>query len=258
MNLCGEITAGFTPNCDFPLLPGVSDRLILMNKHDIDVITYDTINTQIIKNITLLSGKSAYVFQGQNRSNEPASRLVKGRYSNTFDHEVIFKVFGDGPSIKTQLNKFPNANLVAVIENNYRGSAGEAAFSVYGISGGLETQELENIKSDSDNDGSYHLLIRSSEFGREPLLPNSLFDTDYATTKAVVETLITAPIVLNISPLLGSTTGGDSYVVTGEKFVGITAVDWIDTLGAITSEPGFTVNSDTDLSSDFIAENFGL
>jgi len=245
MNLCGEITAGFTPNCDFPLLPGVSDRLVLMNKDDIDIITYEIANPQVITNITLKAGKSAYVWQGQNRSNEPASRMVKGRYSNNFDHEVIFKVFGDGPTVKIQLNKFPNANLVAIVENNYRGSAGEAAFAVYGISGGLETQELENVKSDSDNDGSYHVMLRSSEFGREPLLPNSWFDTDYATTKALVDGIVNAPIVFNISPLSVSIAGGDTVVITGEKFTGATQVDWVDSINVVTNEPGFVVTNDT-------------
>ena len=244
MELCGELSKGFFPNCDFPLIAGVNDRLILMNKDDIDTISYDVTNRQVITDIILKTGKSAYVFQGQNRSNEPATRLVKGRYSSSWDHECIFKIFGDGIEVKTIVNSFPEANIVVVVENNYRGAIGDAAFTVYGIGGGLETQEAEQVKADADTDGAYHLVLRSSEFGREPLVPNAWFDTDYGTTKLLVDALVDAPIVLNISPTIGAIAGADTYVIQGEKFTGATQVDYVDTLAAVTNEPGFVVDND--------------
>ena len=256
IDICGEITAGFTPDCDNPIIAGATDRLILFNFDDIDTFTFGA-RPGVISGITLKSGKSGYAWVGQNRSVEPRVALVRGRYSNQFDHESTFKVFGNSPEVKEQLNKMVNGRYLAIVENNFKGNMGDAAFELQGIRGGVEVAELERITADADTEGAYNVIMRSSEFGREAKLPKTIWDTDYNTTKALIEALINAPIVFNVEPTALAVLGGDSVIVTGENFTGVTQVDFIDQALAITNQAVFTVDNDGQISFTSVALTAG-
>lgn len=247
IDICGDITSGLGPNCDFPQIGGATDRIVIINFSDIDVVTRDGVNNEIITDITLKSGKSGYAWFGQNRSVEPREALVKGRYSNAFDHEVRHKIFNDGAAVRKQLNASVNGRFVAIVEANFKGETGDAAFKVFGIESGLEVPELEKIYDNSDTEGAFDLLLRSSEFAREPKLAATFFDTDYATTQAKVDALVDIPQILNIAPLTGNTAGSDSYTITGANFTGATQIDWVEGV-TVTNEPTFVVDNDAQIS----------
>ncbi len=188
--LCGEITDGNEPDCDFPLVGGADDRLILINESDIESVTRDITNKKLIVGITLASGKTGFVFQGKNNSNEPRQALVEQRYSEVYDHEVIFKAFGVLPDDKTQLEKMAKGRMVAIVENNFRGEDGKAAFEMYGLAVGLKVRELERIGADTETQGAYNIVLRTPDEIKEPNLPNSIWLTSYAVTKALVDALL--------------------------------------------------------------------
>ena len=103
MSLCGELSANVLIDCDNPLVGGANDRLILINKADWDdaTITRNGSNNQLIENIAFVSGGVvAYQFEGKNNSVEPRAALVKQRYAEVYDHEVIFKIFGNSADIQ--------------------------------------------------------------------------------------------------------------------------------------------------------------
>ena len=192
MSICGKISQNIIIDCDNPLVGGAKDRLILINHEDWSdaTISRNATNNQLITNIVLGSGVVAYEYEGKNNSVEPRSALVKQRYAEVYDHETIFKVFKSNAATKQQIEKMAKGKMVAVIENNYKGADGEGAFEVYGEDSGLELQELERTLADVDTQGAYHLVLRTSEFSKEPHLPATIFITDYATTKAVVDSLL--------------------------------------------------------------------
>lgn len=194
MSVCGAITQNILVNCDYPLIGGANDRLILFNKEDWDnaTITRNGSNPRLITNIVLASGGDGYNYEGKNNSVEPRSALVRNRYSEVYDHEVIFKVFNNSITIKTELELLAKGLVVAIVQNNHKGSTGEGAFEVYGDESGMVLQELQRTIADGETQGAYNLTLRSSEQAREGHLPATIFITDFATTKALVDGLVSA------------------------------------------------------------------
>lgn len=191
MATCDNINADILYDCDNPPSGGANDRLILFNYDDINGnVTIDPSNKIIFTNITLASGKRGYVFEGLNNSNEPRSEMIKGRYVNGYDHEVMFKVFLNSPAAKAQLQRLDGAKVVALVQNNHKGEDGNAAFEIYGYETGLRLQELTRTIADAETQGAYNVVIRNDEVSRPSSLPQTLWDTDFATTKAIVDSLI--------------------------------------------------------------------
>lgn len=192
MDKCGKIAANQLINCEYPPIGGANDRLILINYDDWNnsTITVDVGNSQLITGITLASGITAYEYEGKNNSNEPKSALVRTKYTEVYDHEVMFKIFYNSAAVKKEIEKIPLGKFVAIVENNFKGSAGECAFEVYGRDSGLEGQILERIVADTETQGGYNLVMRSAEQAREGHLPSTLYITSYAITKAIVDSLL--------------------------------------------------------------------
>lgn len=192
MPICDALTDDILVDCDNPPTGGANDRLILINLADLQAatITYDVANPLIVGNIVLGSGKRGYNFEGLNNSNEPRAALVKGRYVNGYDHEVRFKVFSNSPDAKEQLMKLDGSKVVAIVQNNHKGASGNAAFEIYGLETGLSLQELERIIADAETQGAYNVLIRNDEVSRPSSLPHTLWDTNFSTTLAIVDSLI--------------------------------------------------------------------
>ncbi len=191
MAVCEKLTAGIAYDCANPPSGGVNDRLILLNFSDVDGnVTYDVTNPTLVTNIALVAPAVGFVFEGVNNSNEPRSAMVKGRYVNGYDHEVRFKCFDNSPAAKLQLSKLDGALVVAVVQNNRKGTDGNSAFEVYGLQTGLRLQELERILADAETQGAYNLLVRNDEISRPSTLPHTLWDTDFATTLAIVNGLL--------------------------------------------------------------------
>lgn len=193
MELC-KISAGASANCNKPLVGGANDRLILINKEDISGVVYSASSDLIIEAITLAiasPANKAYAFTGKNSSVDSSATLVKGRYSVTYDHQTIFRIFDDGPDIREIVAQLGNGKYVAIVQNNYRGTDDKATFDVKGISVGLEATEITQDKSDADTQGAWVITLKTPDNGpKEPLPPANFFITDYATTKAAIDALL--------------------------------------------------------------------
>lgn len=191
--ICDALTAGIAYDCANPPVGGANDRLILMNFAAVEAgtVTFDNANPIIVTNIALTAPALAYAYEGLNNSNEPRAAMVKGRYVNGYDHEVRFKCFDNSPAAKLQLGKLDGALVVAIVQNNRKGASGNSAFEIYGLQTGLRLQELERILADAETQGAYNLLIRNDEISRPSSLPHTLWATDFATTLAIVDGLLT-------------------------------------------------------------------
>ena len=186
MSSCAKITAGIALNCDKPLVAGNKDLLTLINMDDVVGITRNVTNPQIIEGITLVSSPAAkaYQFEGKNSSIDTKSDLIKGKYSENYGHQVLFRVFEDGPDVKLQIEKLGKGKFIAIYEKNYRGTADKAAFEIRGLDVGLVATVITQDSTDADTTGAYIITLASQEGFPEPHLPATFFLTDYATTKA--------------------------------------------------------------------------
>lgn len=192
MPTCAKISANVLIDCDHPMVAGTGDVLTLINKDDWDdsVITRDPSNNQLITGITLPTGVVGYKFEGKNSSIEPMQKLVKQKYSEVYDHEVTFKVFKADAATKEQIEKLAGGKVVAIVENLHKGPSGNSAFEVYGESIGLELMDLDRSLANAETQGAFNLILRTPDIAKEAHLPATLFTTDYATTKAIVDGLV--------------------------------------------------------------------
>jgi len=192
---CGAISAGLAIDCDYPAMGGVYEDLILFNYDDMLSVTRSITNTQIIEAITLQAGgKAAYKYEGKNESVEPQTNLVKQRYSDSYDHEVMFIIFLNTPAAKIQIEGMVGGKLVAIVQNKHKNTAGDTSYEVYGLGVGLYVMELSRVVVDADTQGAYKIILRTPDNAKEANLPNPFFITDYAATKAAVESLLTPTI----------------------------------------------------------------
>lgn len=192
--LCAKISENISVNCDKPIEGGVKDNIWIINYEDWEdaAITKNALNSQIIEDIVLPSGGFAYKMEGINNSPAPKQSMVKGAFINSFSHEINYKLFSLNPTVKEQLELKSKSRVVVIVENNYKGDNGEAAYEVYGAGSGLVCEAIERDPNSNDTQGAYDVTLKTSEKSREAHLPATIFITNYATTKALVESLAAA------------------------------------------------------------------
>jgi len=187
--VCGAIASNILISCDTPMQGGTRDRAVIFNFDDIASIVYDSTNTATVEDIVLASGKFAYQIDGKNNSIAPKAMMVKVGFNNMFDHTVQMKGFDISPEIKEHFNAGKDGRYVVIVENYFKGTAGNSAFEVYGLTSGLELTVLERDPNNADTQGAFDFTF-STVLNKEPKLPNNLFITSYAASKAVVDGLL--------------------------------------------------------------------
>jgi hypothetical protein len=189
---CGGIDLGADYDCLQPLVPGVKQRLLLFNLDDLSVVTYSLAPTTLIEDITLKSTKAAFAFEGVKRSLNPQYAFIPQTVSVGYDHQVDFLIFDISQEQKDNIEKMGLSKLVAVVENNNSVGNGNSIFEVYGLGVGMELITAVRIPGDLETTGAFSLSLKTSDNeGKEPKMPQSWFDTDYTTTKALVDALLT-------------------------------------------------------------------
>lgn len=188
---CGIINSGIAADCTNPLQAGTEDTLVLLNRRQIATLTKNISNYGIIEDIILESAALGYVFEGLNNSIAPKYNSVKGRYFKNWSHEVDFIAFDVAPAAKLVIEDMKDGDFVAIIYNKYKGLAGNTAFEIYGLYSGLKAEMLERDINNADTQGAFHILLKTdNDRGLEPFQPATLYNTDYATTLAIVEGLL--------------------------------------------------------------------
>jgi hypothetical protein len=189
---CDGIKMGSAYNCDNPLVAGVNQRLILVNKADWDegVKTFGT-PTSLLTNIVLATGKQGWAFEGVRQSTKPQSAYVPGTTSIGYDHQVDYIVFDTTQEQKDNLEGLGVKKVVAVVQNINAIGNGNSVFEVYGSAVGLELITNIRINDDQETSGGYAISLKTGDAGgKEPKLPMSWWDADFNTTKALVDALL--------------------------------------------------------------------
>jgi len=197
MAICDKkIDGGIEFDCD--LTGGVEANLYLFNREEITSYLRNVTNTQIIEDFVMqiiTPGTPAvtakgYLFEGMNLSVKPKTDLVKKPYKPEYNHLVDFLVFNRSSASKQQLENMARSRsgLVAVVE--HLGKTTDSTFEILGTDVGLRLVALSDDPTNTDNGGAYVLQLSSPDEFKEPHMPATFFDTDYATTKATLLALI--------------------------------------------------------------------
>ena len=189
---CEGLVMGAEIDCADPLSPGIRKRLIGFNLEDIENVDYDVVNTNVVELITLKTGKQAWVFEGIKQSIVPSQELVNTPTASTWRHSIIQSIFDVSSEQKLNIQGMATKATVWIVENANDSSNSDSIFEVYGLQRGLEAQTITRSPVDTESGAAYVLeLATPDEGGNEPVPVESFFDTDFATTLAAVETLLT-------------------------------------------------------------------
>lgn len=258
---CGKITLGSSVDCTNPLRAGTMPRLFLFNYEDVTAVTESSSTPNLLTALTLASNTVGYVFEGFKQDVKPTQEIIAPSNGlNQFKHSVNFLVYNIDQLQKNNIQRLAKGKFIAVVENKGKTSN---SFEVYGLGSGLEI--VPGVARDSfANGGGYLITLATSDVEFETKLPQTIFSTDYATTKALIEEYAGLPTVTIISDLALQVAGGDTETITGTNFYGngsssaVLSVKWINqsTL-AETTQTGITVASDTSITFTSVALTAG-
>ncbi|NQY30538.1 MAG: hypothetical protein HRT69_13840 [Flavobacteriaceae bacterium] len=193
---CGDIAADVIIDCDNPIKAGTENRMIVLNRTDWNngAIGFSISNNQVVESIALATGKEGFVYEGKRNSITPKYELVKTKFSEDYKHEVSNKVFDLTIATKKELMAMAKGSFVVLVENKYKGATGEAAYEIYGVDAGLELSQNVREINNIETGGAFDIILSSNDEDLEKFMPKVLFKTDFATTKAVFESLLTAAV----------------------------------------------------------------
>ena len=185
----GSLAANIAKDCAHPMAGGYTGRGLLIPLTNTLTFAVDASNPRIITGITMGAGEKLAVidnvwplaFNDSNtQSNADNGRLV---YNKTFAFRIPLRGGGVSKDIVEPLADAPLGYL-AVLEKKDR--VGDGSYEIVGYGQGL-TVNPDGIMRNENKNGGDIVVTMSCE---EQFFEVTLFDTNYATTKAAFETLM--------------------------------------------------------------------
>lgn len=181
------ITSGIAITCDdLKRVGGVNKRVYLFNISELADDKY-TILTDYVSAINFDLTFGLYAFNSKKKSHSAGYSIQKQQPGgNTFfQHDAILKLFPDAPVEDAVIQDLIVAEVGLIIEDNNQ------QFFLYGQENGLEvTEGTQNSGQENASDVALSLTFT----GEEKALPLRISvdgtGTDYAATKAYLETLV--------------------------------------------------------------------
>lgn len=202
MSNCLEIAGDVLQDCITPPVEGVKTKVWIIPKSDFDeatiVMNADYTDVDVIESITLaVGGKKAYVFEGYKSSQQMSTTTKEREFAiPVYTHQWVGVIIPRTIADKVTLDRLIKSRFVMIVENHDKGGLTgtpttyqELAFELYGMANGLAHMESSQVKN--ENAGGWAVTFATPETESEPAMPISIFDTNYATTKASVEALET-------------------------------------------------------------------
>lgn len=190
---CKKVSAGITAANCVKMTVGTEPNFWIFNREDLDLtsLTYVTgTDSTTIDAIALLGVTVAYAFTGRRKSNTPSVKLVKGTYDDSWFHGFDFLIFNNSGTGKKAIKEFKGANVCVITENKNKGTNGDAAFELYGVSAGLVMNECERLPNSGDTAGAWAIKLGNDTDESEDDVPLTIWDTDYNTSRSLIEALV--------------------------------------------------------------------
>lgn len=198
--ICAVVKNNMVYDCNNKPVGGIVQTMKLLNRCDIDLDEWDVSRaptppaTGCANNITF-SGTDPATLAAITVQAIPGKRLLDFGFtsSNTdfgtyFTHTV--NLFSQGLTQQTlcNINDFANgAEVIAIVEMNFKGTSQKDAFIVLGWDAGLKISDMTFAVN--ENNGNTIIPLSSLDPDLEPYAPLTLDLGTYAATKAFFDTL---------------------------------------------------------------------
>jgi len=178
---CGKIYGNIAYNCDKLLTTGTV-TMYVGNYIEVADVTLDTDRV-----ITSLTVGCLYKIEGRQNSIQPIYSLIKGNFTEMYDHTVKALGFDISPDVKKNLEGMKSGLFIVIVENVNKGNDGKIAFEVYGINAGLVMTMLQRDPSNADTQGAFDFTFTTNK-NKEPFMPLYLqVGGSYTATKEFLE-----------------------------------------------------------------------
>ena len=186
----GNLAANIAKDCAHPMVGGYTGRGLLIPLTNTLTFAVDASNPRIITGINMAAGDKLAVidnvwpsaFNDSNtQSNANGGRL---KYTKTFAFRIPLRGADTSKDIVEPLVDSPLGYL-AVLEKKDR--VGDGSYEIVGYGQGLTVNPDGIVRNENENDGDI-VVTMSCE---EQFFEVTLFDTNYTTTKAAFEALMT-------------------------------------------------------------------
>ena len=186
---CTDIAAGLTAaTCGRAPVPNTFGDVVVINWEDIDKANC-TVTANVISALVLKAEKLGYVFATFEDSVGAVATFNKGTYFNTWQHDVMLRVFTKSELAKAFVNNAIYAR-VAIILRNKDIDTGKTKYELYGWDAGLEMSAAVADIAMPDS-VVYDMTFGSSDTSKEGSLPKSIYVTSEAATDAMVAAIYT-------------------------------------------------------------------
>lgn len=193
---CSKISAGLaTDVCGAPAIAGTAGRVILVNYSDVDkaLSTFKAetagCKSRVLTSIVLKAGAVGFEFASLPNTTVGEDTIIVGTYRRRHQHNLTLRIFAKSQAAKCFVDSLGDARVVAIVENNERGPAGEVKYEVYGWDAGLELNEL-TASTEITDEVVYLLTLGSGTVAQESSLPISFYSETEAGTDTAVEALL--------------------------------------------------------------------
>lgn len=197
-DVCAVVLNDLLYDCDNKPTGGIVQTAKLINKCDIEAGDW-TLNRAMdgltCTHTIQYSGLDPVTLNAKTIQGIPGKRLLNASFSSSntdygwyWTHIVNLFSLGLTREGLCNLKAFgAGAEVVVIIEQNFKGTSNQDAFLVYGWDNGLKLGDF--TYDANENNGNSIIPLTSLEPDLEPFPPMVLFNTDYATTKAFFDSL---------------------------------------------------------------------
>lgn len=198
-NVCAKVINSSLYNCDQRGISGIEQRVKLINRCDITLsqwtISRSLTPTTCSHMITAYTGTDPAALNAVTIEGIPGKRLLNasfpwtnGDYGINYTHTV--NLFAGALTQLALCNLKAlgrGAEVIAIVEQRFKGADGDDAFLVYGWDQGLKL--ADGTFDHNENNGNLIIPLSSMDPDLEPDPPMILLMTDYDTTKVFFDSL---------------------------------------------------------------------
>ena len=183
MNCQTGVIQNLINDCATAPIAGLEEVIYVFNHSELTATKSLTVKT-LVTDLAILATKKGYKLQGFKKSNNAKNELVvSDTLPDSFKQTIDFTVWGKDSATVSQLVALND--LIFVVENKDKGVLGASAFNIYGLDSAMFKASMTQ---DAGADAGVFKLSMVAEGQTVPFY--NFFDTDYATTKATLESLL--------------------------------------------------------------------
>lgn len=183
MSCIQGIAADLINDCSVSPLAGLEELMYVFNADELTATKSSTVKS-LVTDLSVLVGKKGFKLTGFKKSHNAKNELVvSDTLPDSYKQTLDFTMWSKDAATVTALDSFNN--VVIVVENKDKGVAGASAFAIYGLDTALFKATMTQ---ESNVDAGVFKVSMVAEGQRVPYY--NLYDTDYATTKALLDSLL--------------------------------------------------------------------